>query len=304
MIGFELANKSLVVRSSAQVEDTPLLSFAGQYDSFLNICGFDKVVDAIRKCYNSLLSPNAKVYAKLHGLDLISYPMALIIQELAPITMSGVMFTRDPVFGSSDIVIEQVKGLGDQLTSGVVKPNLFRLKRKKQINSLFNSLVNLALEIEDIFGNPRDVEWGYNQYTKQFYLFQSRPITFREMNIRTKMTVGKRGQLLCRGETASRGLTTGRFVLIENVRQLSRVEKGDIVFVDSSAISQRMIVMLEKINGLVFSGGILSHFAVVMREFGKPCLGGVSKWSNLIRDYNGKKALLFAVKPLGYLYGL
>ena len=107
-INQEFGNKPLVIRSSATCEDSPLLSFAGQYSSFLNIKGEKNIINAIKLCYQSLFSENAKIYAKINGIRLEYENMAIAIQELAPIKTAGVIFTADPV-NQDDKKIEVVK---------------------------------------------------------------------------------------------------------------------------------------------------------------------------------------------------
>jgi len=295
----EFNDKKLVIRSSAQFEDTPLLTFAGQYSSFLGVKTFSEITKAIGLCYQSLNSNNAKIYAKIHQVFLAKQKMAIIIQELADITCSGVMFTAEPVFDNKQIIlIEYVNGLGDKLTSGQKTPSRISLKKTK-INSDFflEKLRRLAVEIEKVFCEPRDVEWGYNSFSGQFFLFQSRPIIFNPPKPNNNFFQEKKYTLLCSGQTASRGNTHGRLIIIKNLKDLHAVKKRDILYA-LCPMSNRFIEALDRSAGLLFRGGILSHFAVIVREFGKPCITSFDNEENLLK-HAGKEIFLSATEQVG-----
>ena len=104
--------------------------------------------------------------------------MAIAIQELAPIKIAGVIFTTDPVNqDNKKMIVEYTKGLGDLVVSGHQKP-ILKVIKKNRINDLQNeflkNLSKTALELEKIFGNPQDIEWGWDG--KEIYIFQSRNI--------------------------------------------------------------------------------------------------------------------------------
>lgn len=295
----EFNDKKLVIRSSAQFEDTPLLTFAGQYSSFLGVKTFSEITKAIGLCYQSLNSNNAKIYAKIHQVSLAKQKMAIIIQELADITCSGVMFTAEPVFGNKQIIlIEYVNGLGDELTSGQKTPLRINLKKTKSNSDFFlEKLRRLALEIETVFDEPRDVEWGYNSFSSQFFLFQSRPIIFKSPQLNNSFFQEKKFTLLCCGQTASRGNARGRLIVIKSLRDLHAVKKGDILYA-LCPISNHFIEALDRSAGLLFKGGILSHFAVIMREFGKPCITSFNNEENLLK-HAGREIFISATKQVG-----
>lgn len=78
-------DSSLVIRSSATCEDSPLLSFAGQYSTFLNIKGRSKIIKAIKMCLASLYCKNSLFYAKNNNVNLDCESIAILIQELIPV---------------------------------------------------------------------------------------------------------------------------------------------------------------------------------------------------------------------------
>ena len=159
-------NTPLVVRSSASCEDSPLLSFAGQYSSFLNITGKEKILKAIRLCYQSLFSENAVIYAQNSGIDLNSQYMAVGIQNLAKIEMSGVMFTSNPIDGNAnEILVEYGKGLGDTIVGGSSVPILARIQKDTVESAkpdFIKAIAKIGIEVEKVFSHSQDIEWGMN----------------------------------------------------------------------------------------------------------------------------------------------
>ncbi len=213
----ELANAGgairVAVRSSGVSEDGEAASFAGQQETFLNICGVDAVASKVVECWMSFFSPRAIFYRGQKG-SLMETAMAVVVQEMVQAEKSGVMFTVDPIHKNPDhIVIEAVYGLGEGIVSGMITPDHYVIHRKHdsvvrefiaeklvQIscsdseiatverpvpaekrdtavltkNELM-SLRNLGLRLEDHFGQPQDVEWCSRN--ERFFLLQSRPIT-------------------------------------------------------------------------------------------------------------------------------
>lgn len=122
--------REYAVRSSATVEDAQDHSFAGQFDSCLNVRGAEPLLAGLRKCWLSLFSARALAYFAKEHLPMTSAAMAVVIQEMIPAEAAGVIFTVDPVSGHAGrIVIEGVAGLGDRLVSGQVMPEMVVLER-------------------------------------------------------------------------------------------------------------------------------------------------------------------------------
>ena len=106
------------VRSSATAEDLPDASFAGQQDSYLNVGAAD-VPRAVLDCYASLYNDRAVAYRRKNGYRHEDVAIAVVVQEMVPSQVSGVLFTADPM--TSDrltCVIEAVVGLGAMIGTG------------------------------------------------------------------------------------------------------------------------------------------------------------------------------------------
>ncbi len=117
---------AVAVRSSAEVEDLPDASCAGQHDTFLWIRGADAVLDAVRRCWASLWTDHAIIYRAAHGLPERGLRMAVGVQRMVDARTSGAAVTVNPADGDpSKIVVEAIWGLGDLMVSGEVTPDAY-----------------------------------------------------------------------------------------------------------------------------------------------------------------------------------
>ena len=119
---------SVAVRSSATAEDLPDASFAGQQDTFLNICGEEKVLAAVRQVFASLFTARAISYRQHRGYDSSAVAISAGVQTMArsDLAASGVMFTLDTESGFEDAVfITAAYGLGETVVQGAVNPDEF-----------------------------------------------------------------------------------------------------------------------------------------------------------------------------------
>ncbi|MCG6956095.1 MAG: phosphoenolpyruvate synthase, partial [Gemmatimonadetes bacterium] len=120
------ADVDLAVRSSATAEDSEVASFAGQYDSYLNIRGSDAVLDAWRKCCASAFTERALGYQLSKGMDPLEASLGVVIMKMvrSDIATSGVMFTLDPDSGNPNVIhITGAYGLGELVVQGSVSPD-------------------------------------------------------------------------------------------------------------------------------------------------------------------------------------
>jgi len=293
----EFSNGPLVIRSSATCEDSPLLSFAGQYSSFLNIKGEKNIINAIKLCYQSLFSGNAKIYARINGIRLEYESMAIAIQELAQVKTAGVIFTADPVNqDDKKMVVEYTEGLGDSIVSGHQKPILKEIKKTEVDNlqdEFLKKLSKIALNLEEVFGNPQDIEWGWDG--KEVYIFQSRNITTLDKQPKIMNYDTIKSKVLGNGISACRGASSGILKIINKAKDYGKIKKGDVVFVNCKT-DISLVLKIPLINALIIHGGILSHFAVIAREFNIPCLTEPVIDDRKIATYENKKIIVDAIR--------
>lgn len=116
----------VAVRSSATAEDLPEASFAGQHESYLNVSGGRRLLEACRRCYASLYTDRAIAYREEKGFDHARVYLSLCIQRMvrADLGGAGILFTLDPETGFPGVVvINAVWGLGETAVKGLVNPD-------------------------------------------------------------------------------------------------------------------------------------------------------------------------------------
>ncbi|MEE0060091.1 MAG: PEP/pyruvate-binding domain-containing protein [Acutalibacteraceae bacterium] len=178
--------KKYAVRSSGIKEDLTGFSFAGQYDTFINMNGIDKIAEAVIKCYLSAYSETALSYLATNGISANEAEMAVIIEEMVDSDISGVAFTVNPISGNDkEILIEATSGQGENLVSGKVSAERYSydwwnkevtLSSGELISEQnIKELADTALKIQQLFGYPCDIEFAYEDGI--LYILQARAIT-------------------------------------------------------------------------------------------------------------------------------
>ncbi|HEV8596833.1 MAG TPA: PEP/pyruvate-binding domain-containing protein [Candidatus Dormibacteraeota bacterium] len=173
----------LAVRSSGVAEDRPEASFAGQYETVLDVRGMSAVLDAVRRCRKSAQASRVGEYAATRGEH--GGELAVLIQTLVPADTAGVAFTAHPVTGARDaVVVTAVRGLGERLVSGRATPDECTVTDAGVVCRFVESAIDergaaavarLARRVEQHFGLPQDIEWA--SVGEALYLLQARPMT-------------------------------------------------------------------------------------------------------------------------------
>jgi phosphohistidine swiveling domain-containing protein len=173
---------SFAVRSSALSEDSTQASFAGEFETVLDVQSDDEVRAAVETVRRSRHAERVEVCSRAHGLGAVQ-EMAVVVQRLVHAELSGVLFTVDPIAGNRKTMTgNYVHGLGDKLVSGEVNPRAFTLGRPEgayegppEFERHAKGLFELAVGAERELGSPQDIEWAVEG--RKLNLLQSRPIT-------------------------------------------------------------------------------------------------------------------------------
>ena len=117
----------MAIRASAVAEDGAVNSFAGQYQTLLNVVGVDAVTAAIVECVEAAYQPHAAAYRA--SADEIN--LGILVQEFIAADSSAVAFTANPVTNDSSEIINAYWGLGEGLVDGSSVPDTYTADKRE-----------------------------------------------------------------------------------------------------------------------------------------------------------------------------
>lgn len=202
-------DRKFAVRSSARSEDGLKTSFAGQYESVLNVSKED-IPSAIVKVWRSAFSEHVNIYRGENHIEGAFEIPSVMIQAMVAADCAGVAFASDPITGDpKSTVVSAVYGLGSALVSGESDADVYSVKGgiithkhialkdkyqpgwgnesdwaavkvEKQVQAVLSDvqIMEVSLLAEQVswrFGRCMDIEWAYEGDV--LYLLQARPIT-------------------------------------------------------------------------------------------------------------------------------
>ena len=172
------------VRSSSVGEDSKLFSFAGLYDTILNVKNIENLYNAVESVWQSFWNTEAVEYRKKIKPLVMADSMGVIVQKMIHCSWGGVFFSKNPL-KSSEIMIEYVEGHPEKLVNGEASSDLLAINRKSLDFSIKNNsipkylifdLINFGIKIEKYFSCPVDIEWCIDK-KNQLWILQARPIS-------------------------------------------------------------------------------------------------------------------------------
>lgn len=185
----EKGNLRLAVRSSGVGEDGNDNSFAGIFDTLLHVKLANLSV-AICEVYSSKNTSVTSMYSNARNVKVVD--MAIIVQEMIDADFAGVAFSVNPIEKDRKVgLIEIVRGIGESLVSGKVKPTSIRINRitgmhrilqdgtdvikLEQLQQIISQVAEALWQIDELYKKPVDIEWAIKSGV--LYLLQARPIT-------------------------------------------------------------------------------------------------------------------------------
>jgi pyruvate,water dikinase len=300
-----------VVRSSALSEDLADSTFAGQYETFLDIKNEADFLTAVRACWAALWSPRALRYMESHNINLADTAMGLCIQELVDADSSGGGISNET---DGTATLTATRGLGTTIAQGETVPDRYTLDsaggflevevgrnehtascvhhrgasvlRSKSKNfsepclspAQAVELGGLMLRAASLLGVPAEIEWARDH--RGFKMLQARPLASHTASSADENWSQYPG---LKGQPSGTGWAVGRARVVNCECELSRVAPGDILVtkVASPSLSQ----VLPRVAGVVAElGGSTSHLASLARERGIPMVLGVLEATQKIPD--------------------
>jgi len=223
------------------------------------------------------------------------------------------------------IIIEAIYGLGEMIVQGAVTPDHYEVdKENLKILSKFISkqplqlikvgkttkkvavqfkkqslqkisdkqileLAKLGLKIHHHYFFPQDIEWALEK--GKIYILQTRPVTtIKKSEERSKEKFSeeekiKLGKIILEGQGASPGIATGKVKIINSLKEINKVSKGDVL-VTSMTTPDFVPAMKKAVAIVTDKGGQTSHAAIVSRELGIPCVVGTKNGTSVLKKFN------------------
>ena len=266
--------KKYAIRSSADIEDGGKFSFAGMFDSYLDI-SIDSIPQRIEDVKNSVNNSRVKKYIEMNGLN--SPLMSVIVQEFREPEYSGVWIGKDDNSGT----LEWVKGNGEKLVLGRENPTreVWQQWKSDSENSIEAEdkvglqLLKIQNELANKNGKVADMEWCI--LDGKLVLLQYRPVTKEIKLSKNNLLNGiKQNDAIFKGSPASAGEVLGRAEFYRNLSDIKEWHDGDILM--SWFTDPDWMDIMSRSSGLITAvGGLLCHSAIIARELGIPCVTGI-----------------------------
>ena len=184
-LSFSSSDK-FAVRSSFSAEDNNNNSFAGQFDTLLNVSR-ENIEAAVEQVLNSFRNQSAEAYKNNKNISNINSG-SVIIQEMVNSELSGVIFTANPQGILNETVIVVGNGLGNNIVEDKIDTTSYFYNQDDDIyyyeqnnnspvlsEELLKELLNISGQIKEIFNQEMDIEFGIRE--DEIFILQARPIT-------------------------------------------------------------------------------------------------------------------------------
>ncbi|MDD5163685.1 MAG: PEP/pyruvate-binding domain-containing protein, partial [Candidatus ainarchaeum sp.] len=279
-------------------------SFAGQQETYLNVQGKDKVVEAVQKCWASLFTARAVYYRRKQNFSTEKVGIAVVVQKMIESTASGIMFTADPTGDETKIIIEAGFGLGEAIVSGSITPDNYVIDKnsmsivEKRINfqewklvkrgkenfkqmltetegrkqkledSAILQYARIGMHIENYYKKPQDIEFAMEG--KELFIVQSRAIT--TLGLKEKEGVEKDRKEKLKAVNAKilvSGLGASPGIVSGRVRIVPNVEDVEKV--------EKGDILVTKMTSPDWVPTMKKSIAIVTDAGGKTCFAGNTK---------------------------
>ncbi len=182
---------------------------------------------------------------------------------------------------------QKIKIVKDEKTGRTIERKLTKEEEKMQVctDKEIEELAKLAKKIEAHYGKPQDMEWVIEKGI--VYIVQSRAVTtFKKPSGERKTPEGIKeveAEVLVKGETASPGVASGPVKIINEISELNKIMKGDVLV--TKMTTPDMVPAMQRAAAIVTNeGGLTCHAAIVSREMGIPCIVGTRNATKVLKD--------------------
>lgn len=301
----------VALRSSAIGEDSEL-SYAGQYLSVLNVTE-EMLIRTYKYILASLYTPRAISYRLNKGIRDEDIAMSVACLEMVESVASGVVYSRHPYnILDNNVLISAVWGLGPYAVDGVITPDTYRVSKEGSLQILEKSisdkpvklvsnpagglsevpnppelraspclpdskireLARYALDLENHYGCPQDMEWALDP-SDNLIVLQTRPLNLGTPSLSSTKALEEKLTgyeiLLDGGASACPGVGFGPAYHVRSDEDLNNFPEGGVLIARRS--SPKFVVVMKKAQAIVTdAGSVTGHMASLSREFGIPTL--------------------------------
>ncbi|HEY5695527.1 MAG TPA: phosphoenolpyruvate synthase, partial [Candidatus Saccharimonadales bacterium] len=268
----------------------------------------------------------AIVYRVENKFDHMKVALSVGVQQMVAVRSkaAGVMFTIDTESGFKDVVmVTAIYGLGENIVQGRVNPDEFTVfkptmailrkkvgsKKEKMIpiagsktknivvpladqkrfaitDDQVQTLAKWAIEIEQHYGRPMDIEWALDEDNGRLYIVQARGETVESRRDTTKIEAYElleKGTRIATGTSVGDKIGSGRVSRIMSLKDISMFRPGDVLVTEMT--DPDWVAIMKEASAIVTDkGGRTCHAAIVSRELGIPCVVGTTDASQKIAD--------------------
>lgn len=310
------------VRSSAIHEDSDF-SFAGQYSSYLNVPA-NLISHYYKKVVASLFNRRAIFYYKTKGFSETEMIMATGVLRMINARAGGVMYSKNPNNPeSNNIIINAVKGLGKLLVDGTTNAETYVIARNPELRivekipgrqdkmlicreegdieeiqlpsgtdefSLSDqeiiALSKIALQIENYYEEPQDIEWAIDE-NGSIFILQARKLRVQDKKEEPKVLLPTRikgyNVLIDGGITACKGVGYGKAFVLKSDEELQNFPEGAVLVAKHT--NPRYVLIMNKASAIVTDvGSPTGHMASLSREYNVPTLINTEVATKTIKD--------------------
>lgn len=310
------------VRSSAIHEDSDF-SFAGQYSSYLNVPE-NLISHYYKKVVASLFNRRAIFYYKTKGFSETEMIMAAGVLRMINARAGGVMYSKNPNNPeSNNIIINAVKGLGKLLVDGTTNAETYVIARNPELRivekipgrqdkmlicreegdieeiqlpsgtdefSLSDqeaiALSKIALQIENYYREPQDIEWAIDE-NGGIFILQARKLRIHDKREEPKVLLPTRikgyNVLIDGGITACKGVGYGKAFVLKSDEELQNFPEGAVLVAKHT--NPRYVLIMNKASAIVTDvGSPTGHMASLSREYNVPTLINTEVATKTIKD--------------------
>ncbi|MSQ10014.1 MAG: phosphoenolpyruvate synthase, partial [Dehalococcoidia bacterium] len=319
----ELGAPIVAVRPSVFATTTEA-AIAGQLTSHLNVQGADAALQAVKACWASLYDERSLFFRAHQQIDHLSVAVGVLVQQMVPADISGIMFTADPVSNDlNHMVIEAALGQGEAVLTGTVTPDMYSLDKasgaiqersiarqhwqlsSSPAGSASSSARQAVGEAEGArqkltdkqilalasLGRQIEDHFGWPQDIEwvlqggDFQIVQTKPVS--GLGGAQGVPWGPRKELT--GKLLVSGVPASPGFATGAVRiLLDPAQARDVqpgdILVTAGSHPDFLVAMKRASAVVTDTGGRTSHAAIVGRELGIPCIVGAESASKLLHD--------------------